>query len=188
MKSATEMLREEHATILGMLDSLEDLARRAEAGEAIPHKILTDLQEFFVFFADRSHHGKEEALLFPLLERKGVPHAGGPLGCMLKEHDEGRAFVKAMASYAEGCSKGEARARNSWAEAARSYANLLRNHIWKENEVLFRMAESLMSIEEQSKLAEEFAKVEEEKMGPEIRAKLHLVMKNLGRETASTVK
>lgn len=188
MKSATRILREEHDAILGMLDALEAAAHRAEAGHPIPPHILTDLQEFFTLFADRCHHGKEEELLFPLLERKGVPNAGGPLHCMLTEHDDGRALVKAMAANAEGCTNGDSSARMAWAQAARGYANLLRNHIWKENEILFRLAERLMSTEEQAELAEQFTKVEEQKMGPGTHARLHSNMRRLVQEMVATAK
>jgi hemerythrin-like domain-containing protein len=183
MKAAVRMLREEHEVILGMLTTLEAIAQRVETEEAVPLSVLTDLQDFFMLYADRSHHGKEEDLLFPLLERKGVPRVGGPVGCMLVEHDQGRGFVGAMVRNAAACAKGEAAARNAWAGAAREYANLLRNHIWKENEVLFLMADRLLSSDEQDALANEFERVEAEKLGAETRAKLNLQIEKLARVT-----
>jgi hemerythrin-like domain-containing protein len=188
MKTATGILREEHDAILGMLDALERIAPQIEAGQPVPLQLLTDFHEFFSLFADRCHHGKEEDLLFPFLERKGVPRAGGPLGCMLNEHDEGRAYVRAMAENAEACATGDPAARKSWSDAARAYANLLRNHIWKENEILFRMAERLMSTGEQAALAAEFVRLEEEKMGHGTHARLHSKMEKLVRELAATAK
>jgi len=172
LKSATQILREEHDVILQMLEALDGTSQRLEANEPVSLQTLTDFQEFATLFADRCHHGKEEDLLFPLLERKGVPRAGGPLGCMLSEHDEGRAFVALMKTNASLCASGDTAARTAWVHAARAYANLLRNHIWKENEILFRMAERLMSPEEQEALANEFAKVEEEMIGRETFAQL----------------
>ncbi len=188
MKSAVQVLRDEHDVILAMLTTVEATAQRVETGEEVPLSLLTDLQDFLVLFADRSHHGKEEDLLFPLLERKGVPRVGGPVGCMLVEHDEGRGFVRAMAQNASACAAGEASARNAWSEAAREYANLLRNHIWKENEVLFLMADRLLSSEEQSTLAKEFERVEEEEIGSETRAKLNLQIEQLTRGLAAAAK
>lgn len=188
MPSATQILRKEHDTILEMLDALEAAANRIDAGNSVPQSFLADFHEFFSLFADRCHHGKEEDLLFPLLERKGVPRVGGPVGCMLAEHDEGRGFVKIMARNAELCAKGDLQARKSWTAAARSYANLLRNHIWKENEILFLMAERLMSPEEQAALAAEFARVEEEKLSGDAHARLHGKSNQLVRELAALPK
>jgi hemerythrin-like domain-containing protein len=184
MGAATKVLREEHDAILKMINALEATAYRAEAGGAVPLNVLNDFQEFFRLFADRCHHGKEEELLFPLLERKGVPRVGGPVGCMLVEHDDGRTFVKTMGDSAEGCAGGES-ACKSWVGAARGYANLLRNHIWKENEILFQIADRLISEDEQDALATEFAKVEE-KMGPGTHAQLHQKMNALVYSAAAT--
>lgn len=188
MKSAIQILRDEHDVILKILPTVEALAQRVESQEMVPLPVLTDLHEFLMLYADRSHHGKEEDLLFPLLERKGVPRVGGPVGCMLVEHDEGRGFVRAMAQHASACSAGEASAGRAWTEAAREYANLLRNHIWKENEILFLMADRLLTAEEQAMLAKEFEKVEREKIGPEIRAKLNIQIEKLTREMSTAAK
>jgi hemerythrin-like domain-containing protein len=171
MGAATKILREEHDVILKMLEALEAAAHRVEAGYPVPLNQLADFHEFFRLFADRSHHGKEEELLFPLLERNGVPRVGGPVGCMLVEHDDGRAFVKTIADSADGCALGDESARKLWVGAARSYANLLRNHIWKENEILFRIADRLISSDEQVDLATEFSKLEK-KLGPGTHARL----------------
>ena len=188
MKSAIQMLRDEHDVILRMLENLEAISQQVEKGEAPPLPVLMDLQEFFTAFADRCHHGKEEELLFPLLESKGVPRAGGPVGCMLVEHDEGREFARALARNAPGCATGEASAAKAWAEAAREYANLLRNHIWKENEILFMMADRLLSSEEQVRLASEFENVDGKKIGPDIRAKLNVQIQRLTRGTSVAAK
>jgi len=185
MTSATQILRREHDTILGVIGSLEAAVQRIEAGEAIPVNVLNGFIDFFVLFADRSHHGKEEDLLFPMMERKGVPRSGGPLGCMLAEHDEGRACIRAMKENAEGCAQGATTARQGWTAAARGYATLLRNHIWKENEILFQIAERLLSTEEQAALARQFARIQQEKLDQETEARLSDFARKVAREFAT---
>ena len=170
--SATQILRDEHDTILEMIGTLEAVVQRIEAGEPVALETLSGFTEFFVLFADRSHHGKEEDLLFPFLECKGVPRNGGPLGCMLAEHDEGRTFIRAMKENAEGCAGGGERARRLWCNAARSFATLLRKHIWKENQILFQIAEKLLSAEEQAELAVRFKQVQAEKLDAPTLARL----------------
>jgi hemerythrin-like domain-containing protein len=56
-------------------------------------------------------------------------------------------------------------ARKRWAEATREYSQLLRDHIMKEDKVLFCMAEQIPSPEEQTSLAADFEKAQIEKMG-----------------------
>jgi hemerythrin-like domain-containing protein len=174
MATATRILRQEHEAILKMLDVTDNVAGRLERGEAVRQEVLPDLLEFFRLFADQCHHGKEEDLLFPLLEQKGIPRPGGPIGVMLHEHEEGRALIGEMRDAAEAMKSGAAGAR--WAGAARDYVALLRAHIQKENDVLFVMAERLLSAGEQEQLAQAFEKLEVSKMGPGTHERLHAMI------------
>ncbi len=177
--NATAILRKEHEAILHMLDVTDEVVRRIDAGDRIPPETLTDLLEFFRQFADRCHHGKEEDLLFPLLEAKGMPREEGPIGVMLVEHDQGRSLVRQMAGAAQNYTDDLGGAGELWADAARSYSTLLRQHIHKENDVLFMVADNLLSDEDQAKLAAEFEKAEIEKMGPGTHERLHELMDRL---------
>jgi hemerythrin-like domain-containing protein len=176
MNKATGTLRREHEAILRMLDATEDVARRFRRGETVPVHILKGLREFFQLFADRCHHGKEEDLLFPMLESKGMPRAGGPVGVMLQEHTLGRTLVGQMSEATDRFEAGEPAAGQRWAEAASGYANLLRLHIQKENNVLFVMAEQLLTDAEQNALAEAFDQVETDKLGAGTHERLHALM------------
>lgn len=179
MTIATAILRKEHEAILRMLEVTEQAVGLLHRGGAVAPQILTGLVEFFQLFADRCHHSKEEELLFPLLEQKGLPRDGGPLGVMLYEHGLGRSLMQQMAEAAQAYSGGTREAGSRWAEAARSYIALLAQHIEKENNVLFRAAERLLSEDEQKQLACAFEKVEEEKMGAGTHERLHALMDKL---------
>ncbi|HTZ30865.1 MAG TPA: hemerythrin domain-containing protein [Methylomirabilota bacterium] len=185
MTSATQILRQEHDAILEMIGSLEAIVHHLQTGETVSIEALNGLTEFFVLFADRSHHGKEEDLLFPMMERKGVPRAGGPLGCMLAEHDEGRGYIREMKENAEGCARGAEDACNRWTKAALAYARLLRNHIWKENEILFQIAERILSSDEQAELARQFAEVQREKLDAAAESRLVEMAQKITREFTS---
>jgi hemerythrin-like domain-containing protein len=182
MNTATQILRQEHEAILGMLDATEEAARRLAAGESVEPRVLEGLLEFFQLFADRCHHGKEEDLLFPKLAAKGMPSRMGPIGVMLAEHDEGRALIRQMKKAADEYKQGGPASRERWAQAARGYVDLLREHILKENNILFVMAERMLSDEEQRELSAAFEKVEEEKMGAGTHERLHALMEQLKAE------
>src|ERR1051326_6848001 len=92
----TEVLSREHRAIEKMLAELEDEIRRAQAGGPFPRAFFDQALDFFRNFADGCHHAKEENLLFPRMKERGVPEHGGPIGVMLSEHDEGRAYLKAV--------------------------------------------------------------------------------------------
>ncbi len=179
MKTATEILRQEHDAILRMLDATEEVARRLGNRESVEPQVLEHLLEFFRLFADRCHHGKEEDLLFPLLEKKGMPRGGGPIGVMLMEHDHGRGLIGQMASAGEEYATGDSSAGLRWAAAAADYVELLREHIAKENEVLFVMAERMLTPAEQQELAVAFERNETEKMGAGTHERLHAMIDKL---------
>ncbi len=86
-----EDLKMEHEAVKITLRVLDSICKEAEkTGELAKPEHLEQLIEFFATFVDRCHHGKEEELLFPALEEVGVSREGGPIGVMLKEHQQGR--------------------------------------------------------------------------------------------------
>ena len=148
----TDVLREEHRVILRALDLLEAAARRLAAGRVLPEGWWPEIIEWLRGFADRNHHAKEERSLFPAMVKAGVPLSGGPIGVMLEEHERGRALIRAMEA-------GEPAAR---AARAREYVTLLREHIDKENGVLFPLADAVLDDRAQAVLTREFEGVEAE--------------------------
>lgn len=157
---ATAILREEHEVILRIIAVLNAAVGRLQAGQEVSPEVFRQAVDFIRNFADRCHHGKEQDLLFPALEQRGIPREGGPIGVMLYEHDQGRAFVKQMAEAVEAWAEGEEEARQQLLEGAQGYAQLLSQHILKENRILFPMADQVLSAEDQEALQEKFEAVE----------------------------
>jgi hemerythrin-like domain-containing protein len=77
------------------------LAENIDKGMAPEADTLRNLMEFMQVFADKCHQGKEEKILFPLLETKGVPVNGCPLGILIHEHQSGRKLVAELAEAVE---------------------------------------------------------------------------------------
>ncbi len=153
------ILKNEHRTIERVLRVLGFLIERSRSGEGFELASLKRCVEFFRLFADACHHGKEEDLLFPVLESRGVPRDGGPIGVMLNEHRQARELTSAMddalTAIESGDSGGEARFR----DIAAHYITLLTNHIHKEDHVLFRMGDNVMTENDQDSLCSGFCEV-----------------------------
>src|SRR5262245_14603623 len=158
--SPVRMLMEEHEVILDVLDCLEEVARRAERGAGIDASTAGEILEVLATFADACHHGKEEGALFPALIRKGLPKDVGPLAVMLSEHEQGRAEIAGMRAALATWHSGR------FVQHARAYVELLRDHIAKENNVLFPMAEGMLDAQERASVLHQFASVEHEDVGP----------------------
>ncbi|MCL4459421.1 MAG: hemerythrin domain-containing protein [Chloroflexi bacterium] len=163
--SATEVLKEEHRVIERMLRILESTAAKLEMDEEVPPERLMKSLDFIRTFADKCHHGKEEDTLFPALEKHGLPREGGPIGVMLLEHDEGRRFVRSLAEGVERYARGDKTARGAIIDNARGYAKLLNAHIYKEDNVLYPMADRMLSAEEVRELLEKYEEIERERIG-----------------------
>lgn len=165
-RDTTAVLRREHRRILEVVDVLEDLlaAEHAATADGSPAPLDFDTVgkciQFFRLFADACHHGKEEDLLFPELESRGLPHDTGPIAVMLHEHRLGRAHVAAMKSSLAGARAGDAERRGQLLDAGRSYIDLIRGHILKEDNVLFEMADQMVDPPACMRLCAAYADVE----------------------------
>jgi hemerythrin-like domain-containing protein len=177
----TETLKHEHRIVLLVLEGAEREAHAIEAGHAAKAEDIEQMLDFFRNFVDRCHHGKEERHLFPAMNAKGMPLEAGPLAVMLHEHEQGRAAVRAIAEALERGKRGEADAGEALARALLGYVELLRNHIAKEDNVLFPMADRLLSEPEQARVAADFDRVEAEEMGPGVHDRYHELAHRLGR-------
>lgn len=162
----TEILSNEHRVIEQVLDCLERMAEGARATGRLEQTPAEQAVEFFRHFADRCHHGKEEAHLFPAMEAKGFSADCGPTAVMRLEHEQGRGHVRGMAEAIEAAAAGDAVALDCFVRHARSYLALLREHIQKEDHCLFSMANQAFTEQDQAALLATFHRVEQEEMGP----------------------
>ena len=161
-----EDLKIEHEAVQTTLKVLDSICKETDkTGEIANPEHLDQLMEFFMTFVDRCHHGKEEELLFPALEAVGVSNQGGPIGVMLKEHQKGRDYVAKMKAALLRYREGSREAAGALTDNARAYIALLNQHIDKENNVLFTLAENNLSDKKQLELREGFEKIETQKIG-----------------------
>jgi len=75
---------------------------------------------------------------------------------MLNEHVQGREFVKGMALHIGLYKGGNVSALGKIYSNMAGYAELLHNHIGKENNILFRMADNALSEEDHRELLRQF--------------------------------
>ncbi len=185
-KAATALLRQDHAVILRMLDKAEEVGDKLALGEHVAPETLSALVEFFRCFADECHELKEDNLLFPLLEMKGLARECGPTGALRAEHAEGRGLVKELARAGADHLAGHPGAAQAWSRAARAYAQFLRQHIARENGVLLPIVERMLSDGEQEQLAQAFVELEKRKMGAGRRERLNALLDKLTAELPQT--
>ena len=172
----TAMLSGEHRVIERVLAAVEKLLVVPPAQSLSHWKKALD---FIRNFADECHHLKEEKLLFPAMEAHGIPREGGPIGMMLMEHEEGRSHVRAMRAAIEGLERGESGGVDSLLRYARAYLRLLTEHIQKEDDILFRIADECIPAREQTALLKYFEEHETRELGAGVHEKYLAIAQEL---------
>jgi len=182
---ATEILSSEHQVILRVIHALEAGASILETNQPINLDFFLDATDFIKGFADGCHHAKEEGVLFKAMTEHGVPVNGGPVGVMLAEHEQGRIYTRGMRAATQSLIAGDAKSNDELIQNARSYANLLRMHIYKEDNILFPMADKVIPIEEHEAVFEGFERVEHEETGEGVHEKYLALAEKLEKEIAA---
>lgn len=138
----TDILREDHKIVLEKLDVMADAIKNLGKPATLPilEKLVSFLGGEVVV-----HFSKEEEALFPEIE-KFIPREGGPTGMMFIEHED---LNNAKANFIKGVSElskdaNSKNVKNSIIENGEHFITLLREHIYKEDSILFMMAEMHM--------------------------------------------
>lgn len=158
----SQILSEEHKNILFMIEIMKKSAINLQHEPPTPIDELSKLVDFLKYYADSYHHGKEEDILFPKYAEAGVPNEQGPIGVMLNEHVLGRGYIKGMYGAIEDMNSGKDSKKN-FIQNAELYYELLKNHIHKEDNILYPMGDSRLSDADQLELSNKFEEFESKK-------------------------
>jgi hemerythrin-like domain-containing protein len=164
MKDPIEVLKNEHRVIESALEAIEATVSRRQA-DPFPRDFFAQATEFITGYADQWHHGKEEDRLFPMLQQCGIPRDAGPIGCMLDDHEARRAHVRAICESLDAAERGDPKAVSAVYDEAVAYCRLLRDHIYKEDNVLFEMGRQVLCGADVDALRREFDEAERTRGG-----------------------
>ena len=119
---------------------MDVIAGALEDGKQVTVHMLQSVTAFIRIFADKCHHGKEEGHLFPLLQARGVPLTGCPLGALLQEHQTGRKLVDNLEAATQAyATEDSLDTRTSLSKVLRQLMKLYPDHMWKEDFLAFPM-------------------------------------------------
>lgn len=184
MSKAIAALRHEHRVIERSLRTLDAICDKLQRGIEVPAETLGQFIDFIRTYADGFHHGKEEAHLFPALVKSGVAGDGGVIEMMREEHEAGRAFISELTDAAEAYRVGDPRTVRRFVLGAWRYMDLLTEHIHKEENVLFVLADEMLDDEALASLSGAF-EMEDEKLGVGLHEKYERIAAQLERAWAA---
>lgn len=158
---STTSLRRDHELIEKVIKAMESTVQLLNDGKQIPESILLPVIDFSKNFTDVCHHSKEEKSLFPALEQAGLPTNMGPIAMMLIDHQRSREIgVEMELSAKEYLSSGNS---TKLVNDMRQYVEHITEHLWKENNKLFMMAEARLQYVSK-KVDEELTEIEKSKL------------------------
>jgi len=173
MKKPTKILSEEHKNILSVIDALNKECGALKSGEDLNIDFFEKTIDFIRNYADKFHHAKEEDILFIELGKDSVQLPCNPIPQMLHEHNLGRQFVKGIE---EGLIE---KNKEKVIENAEGYGQLLREHIYKEDSILYPMADEALTESVQELMLIKFEEVENKKFGSAVKKKYLLIVEEL---------
>lgn len=114
-------------------------------------------------YGELCHNSKEEKVYFPLILNNGFPPQG-PISVMLSEHEQERQYLSKMMSFLRKEEKMD-KETEEFIQLVRDYSTLTKDHIWKENDILYPMGKRFVRQEDIPYLLNEFKRIEKETLG-----------------------
>ncbi len=147
----------EHRLIERMLAIIQNMLDLVEQTKKIDPQFVDQAVDFIQTYADRTHHGKEEDILFRELMNKELSAADSKvMDELLEEHIFGRsttaALVKANALYRNG----DTAALADIASCLRTLVEFYPRHIEKEDKIFFPASRAYFTEDEDQAMLAKF--------------------------------
>ncbi len=147
----------EHRLIEKMLASMMRHVDAVEKTKKVNPLIIDTAVDFIRTYADRTHHGKEEEILFRDLAKKELtPELKKIMQELLDEHVWGRKTTAALVAAKEKYLRGDVEQLSVIIDHARQLGNFYPKHIEKEDKHFFYPCQEYFNKEEQIKMLAEF--------------------------------
>jgi hemerythrin-like domain-containing protein len=147
----------EHRLIEKMLEAMMRHVDKIEKSKKVNPVVIDVAVDFVRMYADRTHHGKEEEILFHDLAQKNLsPELKKTMQELLDEHVWGRKTTAALVAAKEKYLQGDEKKLAEIIDLARQLGNFYPKHIEKEDKHFFYPCQEYFSSEELDKMLAEF--------------------------------
>lgn len=147
----------EHRLIERIVDLLKRNLVKIKETTQVSYIFIDAAVDFFRTYADRTHHGKEEDILFRELEKKQLSQQHRKImDELIEEHVYGRKKVSGLVEAKEKYVRGDGNALSDIIASLRDIINFYPAHIEKEDKHFFRPSMDYFRKQEQDKMLQEF--------------------------------
>jgi len=143
MPKALNIIRDEHRSIAAVLHGMQYLVRQIRERKAkIDSRVFRAMLYYLDIFSERMHHPKEDLYLFAPLRRMGGPAEALVLE-LEHEHAEGGQALRRLEQYLLRYEEGGDKEFPAFAQAVEEFVRDYWEHMRKEEEQVFPLAEQL---------------------------------------------
>jgi len=147
----------EHRLIERMLSSIKNILSKIESKQKIDPVFIDTAVDFIQMYADRTHHGKEEDILFRELKKKSMSNEDRQVMAELtRDHAFGRQTTRALIEANNRYRNGDKAALADIFEKLQTLVEFYPKHIEKEDKVFFPSSRAYFTEEEDQALLAEF--------------------------------
>jgi len=147
----------EHRLIERMIAVIEQALTEAEQTRSIDPYFIDQAVDFIRIYADRTHHGKEEDILFRDLRKKNLSDEDLRLmNELMDEHVFGRQTTAALVEANTRYRGGDQSALADIVSRLKTLISFYPKHIQKEDKVFFPASRAYFSLEEDQAMLAEF--------------------------------
>lgn len=147
----------EHRLIERMIYKIQDNLIQMEKTHKIDPLFVDKAVDFIRIYADRTHHGKEEDILFRDLNNKELSDVDRKvMNELIEEHIFGRSTTKALVEANSQYRKGDSSALGDIASCLRTLVEFYPKHIEKEDKNFFPSSRLYFSEAEDQAMLDEF--------------------------------
>jgi len=154
---ARGLLMIEHRLMERMLSVIKGVLAEIESKHKVDSVFVDLVVDFFRVYADRTHHGKEEDILFRELNKKALSQKDRQLMKeLIEEHVFGRQIIKAIVEANTRYRNGDESALADIAANLKTLTGFYPIHIEKEDKIFFPSSLTYFSDEEDQAMLAEF--------------------------------
>jgi hemerythrin-like domain-containing protein len=147
----------EHRLIERMISIIKNVLIQIESTQKVDPVFIDTAVDFIRTYADRTHHGKEEDILFRDLSKCALSTEDQQvMKELIEEHVFGRQTTKALVEANTRYRNGDKSALADIADKLRTIAEFYPNHIEKEDKVFFPASMAYFTDEEDQAMLAEF--------------------------------
>lgn len=151
------LLMIEHRLIERVIQVVIDGLDQIQSTKTVDPLFIDKVIDFIQMYADRTHHGKEEDIMFAeLAQRTLSAHDQQYMNELIEEHVFARKTTKALIDANDRYRNGDSSAVPDIMEKLSTLVEFYPKHIQKEDKIFFPASRSYLSEEEDLNMLEEF--------------------------------